>query len=236
MKKILYLLLSMVLILFFIAAIYIYKGYDMYKNALKETTISEKVNSIKSKENYTTIDNLPKTYKNAVISAEDHRFYRHNGIDIISIGRAIVHDIKNKNLNEGGSTITQQLAKNIYFTQEKKLTRKIAEIFMAFKLEEELDKDEILELYLNTSYFGNGYYNVYDASYGYFGKAPIDMTDYESTLLAGLPNAPSVYGSNKQLASERQKQILVLMVEYEYLSAEEKEAIELEIEQNLSES
>ncbi len=236
MKKILYLLLSMVLILFFIAAIYIYKGYDMYKNALKETTISEKVNSIKSKENYTTIDNLPKTYKNAVISAEDHRFYRHNGIDIISIGRAIVHDIKNKNLNEGGSTITQQLAKNIYFTQEKKLTRKIAEIFMAFKLEEEIDKDEILELYLNTSYFGNGHYNVYDASYGYFGKAPIDMTDYESTLLAGLPNAPSVYGSNKQLASERQKQILVLMVEYKYLSTEEKEAIELEIEQNLSES
>ena len=178
---------------------------------------------------YSKIEDLPKTYINAVISAEDHRFYKHNGIDLISIGRALYHDLKNKNFDEGGSTITQQLAKNIYFTQEKKIERKIAEIFMAFKLESELKKDEILELYLNTSYFGRGYYTIKEASMGYFNKEPINMTDYESTLLAGIPNAPSIYSEDMNLAHERQRQILDLMVEYEYLSNEEKEKILEEI-------
>lgn len=225
MKKIVITLLFILLIISIIASIYIYKGYNMYKNAIKEISVTEKVISIKEQENYTTIDELPKIYINAVISAEDHRFYKHKGIDIISICRALIHDLKNKNLYEGGSTITQQLAKNIYFTQEKKLTRKIAEIFMAKKLESELSKDEILELYLNTSYFGNGYYCIKDASNGYFNKEPINMNKYESTLLAGIPNAPSIYGENIDLAHKRQRQILNLMVEYGYISEEEKENI-----------
>lgn len=197
----------------------------MYKDAINEVPITEKIESIKSNENYTTINNLPKNYKNAVIAAEDHRFYKHHGIDIIAIGRALLNDIKNLEFKEGGSTITQQLAKNIYFTQDKKIERKIAEIFMAFKLEKELEKDDILELYLNTSYFGNGYYTVKEASIGYFDKDPSEMSDYESTLLAGIPNAPSVYGSNEQLAHERQIQVLDLMVEYKYITEEEKDTI-----------
>lgn len=225
MKKILKILLSILLIFLIFSSIFIFNGYKMYKEALTETSITEKIKDIKCNDNYTSIEELPKIYINAVISAEDHRFYKHNGIDIISIGRALYHDIKNKNFNEGGSTITQQLAKNIYFTQEKKLIRKIAEIFMAFKLESELEKDEILELYVNTSYFGNGYYCIKDASKGYFNKDPKEMNDYESTLLAGLPNAPSIYGNNNQLARERQQQILNLMIEYEYLTENEKEII-----------
>lgn len=225
MKKILKILLSILLIFLIFSSIFIFNGYKMYKEALTETSITEKIKDIKSNDNYTSIEELPKNYINAVISAEDHRFYKHNGIDIISIGRALYHDIKNKNFNEGGSTITQQLAKNIYFTQEKKLIRKIAEIFMAFKLESELEKDEILELYVNTSYFGNGYYCIKDASKGYFNKDPKEMNDYESTLLAGLPNAPSIYGNNNQLARERQQQILNLMIEYEYLTETDKEII-----------
>lgn len=225
MKKVLYLLLTIFIIIICVVSFYIYNGYIMYKNAINEVPISEKIEAIKSNENYTTITNLPETYINAVISAEDHRFYKHHGVDIIAIFRALAHDLKNLDFKEGGSTITQQLAKNIYFTQEKKVERKIAEIFMAFELEEELDKDDILELYLNTSYFGNGYYTVKEASNGYFGKEPIDMNDYESTLLAGIPNAPSVYGSNEQLASERQRQVLDLMVEYKYITKEEKDNI-----------
>lgn len=102
-------------------------------------------------------------YINAVISVEDHRFYSHHGIDMIAIGRATINDIKAMRLVEGGSTITQQLAKNIYFTQEKKITRKIAEVFMAFTIEKNYSKDQILELYLNTSYFGDGYQTVKEA-------------------------------------------------------------------------
>lgn len=139
------------------------EGYDMYKEALKNMPLEEKVESIKQKSNYTEIEEVPQVYINAVISVEDHRFYKHNGIDIIAIGRAMVNDIKAMDFVEGGSTITQQLSKNIYFTQEKTITRKIAEMFMAFEIEKHYDKDEILELYLNTSYYGDGYYTLKEA-------------------------------------------------------------------------
>ena len=94
-------------------------GYKMYKNALNEMPLTDKVASIRQKENYATIEEVPQIYKDAVISVEDHRFYKHNGIDVIAIGRAVVNDIKALEFVEGGSTITQQLAKNIFFTQGK---------------------------------------------------------------------------------------------------------------------
>ena len=130
----------------------------MYESAIKTTTIDKKIAEIKSKNNYTKLEEIPKTYINAVISVEDHRFYKHKGIDIISIGRAIFNDIRYMSFIEGGSTISQQLAKNTYFTQEKKMERKIAEVFMAFEFEKNCSKDEILELYINTSFFGDNCY------------------------------------------------------------------------------
>lgn len=166
-------------------------------------------------------------YLDAVISVEDHRFYKHSGIDVIAIGRAIINDIKAMDFVEGGSTITQQIAKNEYFTQEKKITRKIAEVFMAYEIEKNYLKDEILELYINTIYFGNGYYNIKDACEGYFGKSPNEMTEGECIMLAGIPNAPSVYNpkENPKLAKERQKQVADKMVEYGYLSKEKEDEI-----------
>ncbi len=227
MKKLLKIISIILLILLFISFVYLGKGYKMYKNALNDLPINKMKEEIKSKKNYTNINEMPKIYLNAVISIEDHRFKKHKGIDVISLGRALVHDIKNMNFAEGGSTITQQLAKNVYFSQEKKIERKIAEIFMAFKLEKELSKDEILELYLNTSYFGDGYYTVKEASLGYFYKNPIDLTDYEATLLAGIPNAPSIYAptQNPDLAKQRQRQVIDKMVEYGYLTKKEAKTI-----------
>ena len=120
---------------------------------------------------------------------------------------------------EGGSTITQQLAKNQYFTQEKKMVRKVAEMFMAFKIESVLDKDKIFELYVNSIFFGNGYYCVADASMGYFGKAPSEMSFDECTLLAGIPNAPTNYNptASPELARERQAQVIEKMKKAGYL-------------------
>ena len=227
MKTFLKVMLLLMLIGISIGLLLIGKGYDMYKEAIQETPLEEKVEEIKSKANYTKISELPQMYLDAVISVEDHRFYKHSGIDVIAIGRAIINDIKAMDFVEGGSTITQQIANNEYFTQEKKITRKIAEVFMAYEIEKNYLKDEILELYINTIYFGNGYYNIKDACEGYFGKSPNEMTEGECIMLAGIPNAPSVYNpkENPKLAKERQKQVADKMVEYGYLSKEKEDEI-----------
>ncbi len=227
MKILKRIIICIILIILFAVGIVTYKGYTIYKQALNEISVKDKVAEIQSQENYTKIEDLPEFYLNAVIAVEDHRFYDHGAIDIISIGRAVWTNIKSFELREGGSTITQQLAKNIYFTQEKTALRKIAEIFMAFEIEKNCDKDEILELYVNTSYFGDGYYCVKEAANGYFDKEPIDMTEYESSMLAGIPNAPSVYAptKNPDLAKQRQNQVLDRMVKYEYITEEEKQNI-----------
>lgn len=218
-----------------ILGVFVYKGYKLYEEAINQTSITEKIEEIKKEnEKYVEYENLPKDYINAIVAVEDRRFFEHNGVDLISIARAIIKDIQTMTLAEGGSTITQQLAKNTYFTQRKELTRKIAEIFMAFEYEEVCTKEEILELYVNTIYFGDGYYCVFDAAQGYFEKEPKDMNLYESTLLAGIPNAPSVYAptKNPELAKQRQAQVLEKMVKYKYLEqSKAEEVLKIEFEQ-----
>ena len=222
MKVLKKIIIIVVLVVISISLIFVSKGYNMYKEALEKATLSQKFEEIKEKDNYVKISEMPKIYLDAVISVEDHRFYSHNGIDLIAIGRAIFNDIKAFSFVEGGSTITQQLAKNTYFTQEKKIERKVAEVFMAFEIEKNYKKDDILELYLNTAYFGSGYNTPKEASEGYFGKEPENMTYGESIMLAGIPNAPSVYNpkANPNLAKQRQKQVIEKMIKYNYLTQE----------------
>lgn len=220
MKKFKKILLLLILIILSILAIYIGQGYKMYKNALDDKPLEEMVQEIRSQKSYTKISNIPDIYKDAVIAVEDHRYYDHKGIDIIAIGRALLNDIRARELIEGGSTITQQLAKNMYFTQDKTLTRKIAEVFMAKKIENNYNKEEILELYVNYIYYGSGYYDIKSASLGYFDREPQDLTEGESIMLAGIPNAPSVYNPkvSPRLARERQKQVIDKMIKYGKLS------------------
>ena len=231
MKVIKRILIIILLIIIFIVAGFLYKGHELYKQALEKISISDKVAEIKSDENYTKLEDMSEFYKDAVIAVEDRRFYEHGAIDPIALARAIYSNIKAKELREGGSTITQQLAKNIYFTQEKSALRKIAEIFMAYDLEKNLNKDTILELYLNTSYFGDGYYCVAEASRGYYKKEPKDMTLYDATMLAGIPNAPSVYAPtvNFNLTQSRQRKVVSSMLEYKYLSQEQADKLNKEI-------
>lgn len=227
MKTFLKIMLLVSLVIISIGLLAVGNGYNMYKEAIEEIPLDQKVEEIKSKENYVSLSELPQIYLNAVISVEDHRFYKHNGIDIIAIGRALINDIKAMSFVEGGSTITQQIAKNEYFTQEKKITRKIAEVFMAFEIEKNYNKDEILEIYINTLYFGDGYYNIKDAAKGYFEKDLDELTDGEWIMLAGIPNAPSVYAPNvnPDLAKQRQKQVIEKMIKYEYLTENEADKI-----------
>jgi len=185
-------IIIIIIVILIVGKIFI-DGYTMYEQAIDKISISNKIEKIRSIKEYVKIDEMTKDYKNAVIAIEDHRFLKHGGIDYVATFRAVIRNLEAGELAEGGSTITQQLAKNMYFTQEKKFERKVAELLVAFKLEKEYSKDDILEMYINIMYFGNGYYGIGKASMGYLYKKPIDMTLYESTLLAGLPNAPSVY-------------------------------------------
>lgn len=202
-------------------------GYIKYTAALEKTPLEDAVSAIYEKENFTPISDLPEIYIDAVVSVEDRRYYSHSGFDIIGTLRAVWIDIKTMSLKEGGSTITQQLAKNIYFPRDNTLERKIAEIFMAYKLESEYSKDEILELYFNCIYYGSGYYCVYDAAKGYFDKEPSEMNSYEATLLAGVPNAPSAYSPkvSLDLAHNRQEKVVSTMLETEAIT--ETEATEI---------
>lgn len=222
------LIFSIILIVILIGGVFTYQGYSLYKDAIEEMSIENKITEIKSEvEDYIEYNKLPQDYINAVVAVEDRRFFSHNGIDLISIGRAVVKDIQERALVEGGSTITQQLAKNTYFTQKKEFTRKIAEIFMAFEYEKVCSKEEILELYINTIYYGDGYYCIADAANGYFDKTVDELNLYEITLLAGIPNAPSVYAptKNPELARQRQAQVLNKMVKCGYLTQEKADEI-----------
>jgi penicillin-binding protein 1A len=136
---------------------------------------------------------MPELVKRAFIAAEDRRFYQHDGIDLVGISRAVLRNITRGSFEEGASTITQQLARTVFLSQDRTITRKLEEAALAGKLERQLSKEQILEQYLNYVYLGSGAYGVADAAWIYFSKSPAELTLSEAALIAGLPPAPSVY-------------------------------------------
>ncbi len=228
MKFIKKLLLLILIIIIIVGSVIFLNGYKLYKTTLSNSSLSSKISEIKNKDSYVSINDVSKDYINAIIAVEDHRFRDHGAIDIIALLRATVSNIQAKEFNEGGSTITQQVAKNLYFINENDaISRKIAEALVAFDLEKNYSKDDILELYMNTIYFGEGYYGIKEAANGYYQKEPKDLNLDESSMLAGVPNAPSVYAPtiNPDLAKSRQGKVLRSMVEYGYISQEEADKV-----------
>ena len=214
-------LLLIIFILILIAIIILGTiGFVTYSKALDEEPLLTRTAKVTDDEHYVPFNDLPKDYINAVISVEDRRYYDHGPVDFIGIARALWTNFRTGELREGGSTITQQVAKNLVFSQEETLTRKLGELFAAFDIEKNFSKDEIFALYVNSAYFGDGYYGIYDASIGYYGKEPKDLNLDEASMLAGVPNAPSVYAPtvNPDLANERQAHVLNTMVENEYIT------------------
>ena len=208
-------------------------GNKLYKEKLSEISLENKVSSVRENSNFIKLNSLPTYYKDAVVSVEDRRFYSHGTIDFIALARATFSNIKQKDFKEGGSTITQQTAKNLYLIKEKDVSnRKVAEFLIGRDLEKKYNKDEILELYVNTIYFGDGYYGIQEASKGYFNKDAKDLTLYEATMLAGVPNAPSLYAPtiNFHLTQSRQKKVVSSMVETGTLSQEEADKLYTQID------
>src|SRR5690606_21118745 len=175
------------------------------------------------------LEELPEVLIQAVLATEDRDFFDHRGIDPVGIGRALYHDLRGTSQSrQGGSTITQQYVKNAYLTSERSIVRKIKEAVLAVKLERELDKDEILERYLNTIYFGRGAYGVGAAARAYFGKDVREIGLPEATYLAGLIRSPGRADAQEhpEEAARRRRTVLAAMVEEGYITAEARDAVD----------
>lgn len=179
---------------------------------------------------FTPIAEVPQVMKDAILAIEDARFFQHNGVDYLGVVRAGLANV-GKSKSQGASTITMQVARNAYLSSEKTFTRKIYEILLTFKLENNLSKDQILEIYMNQIYLGNRAYGFAAAAETYFGKPLKDISVAEAAMLAGLPKAPSAYNPvvNPKRARIRQQYIIERMLENGFLSAEQAEAAKAEV-------
>lgn len=198
MKKLLFKMIIILLVIITgFCGYYGYLGYQIYQDKIQEQSLSERVNQLKSKEDYVTLDQISPIYKEAVLESEDRRFYQHGPVDYYGLARAMLINITTFSFKEGGSTITQQLSKNLCLSFEKDLSRKFAEVFIARDLEKMYSKDEILEMYLNITYLGEGNYGIQAASQYYYHIDAINLNKQQSDILVKTLKRPSVYNPSK---------------------------------------
>ena len=190
-----------------------------------ETVIGE--TNIGQKRYWVPLEDISPIMIDAVVAVEDRQFYNHSGFDYKRIAGAIVADIKAMDKVQGASTITQQYARNLFLTHEKSWMRKFNEALYTIRIEMNYSKDEILEGYLNTIYFGHGMYGIQSASQYYFGKDARDLNIQEASMLAGIPKGPSIYSPIKSMENAKKRQSIVLqtMVDTGYISKKQKEKI-----------
>ena len=186
------LLILMVVIAIFLAPIF-YEAFEMYHSNYSDEKLTTIIEEVQANPGYVEIDNISDQYLEALIESEDLRFYSHHGFDIVSTSRAFFNNISAQKFQQGGSTITQQLAKNLFFSFEKKISRKLSELFVAFKIEKKLSKDEILELYCNIIYFGNGVYGIQSAAQFYYDKDNTQLSKMEIDALVKTIKSPNLY-------------------------------------------
>ncbi len=178
---------------------------------------------------YVKLRDIPVSLQHAVVAVEDNRFYSHHGFDPQGIMRATLVNLQYGQIEEGASTITQQLVKNLFLSHEQSFGRKAEELLLALDIEANYSKDEILELYLNTIYYGSNFYGIGPAADGYFGKRPADLQLPEAAMLAGLPNAPSLYSPYVDFMMAKKRQFIVIdaMVRSGYLDEHEAESAKI---------
>nr|WP_043933174.1 penicillin-binding protein 1A [Bacillus sp. EB01] len=231
MNQVLILTLAMVVLGFLGAFSFFTKDADIssLENVLNQATVIYDINSevaskvTANKNEGTPINKVPDHMKNAVIAIEDHRFYDHNGVDLIGIGRAFFRNLLAGGVVEGGSTITQQLTKNALLDSEKTYSRKLQEASLAREIEKEYSKDEILQMYLNTIYFGDGAWGINRAAKKYFGKEVEDLSLGQSAMLAGIIKAPSALNpyNDMEKAVARRDVVLAAMVQHEFITKDQ---------------
>ena len=175
-------------------------------------------------------EEIPQLLKDAFVTAEDRHFFEHKGIDFIAVGRAILKNAEEESIVQGGSTITQQLARNLYLNQEKTYNRKLTELLYSLQLEKQYSKEQILQMYINAIYFGNGVYGIEAASHYYFNKTTSDLTDGELLFLSAIPNNPTLYDPlvNFENTKMRQERILEQLVLENHIHEDQAELLKNE--------
>ncbi len=167
---------------------------------------------IAARPDYVKLEDVNPVFLDVLLANEDKRFYQHNGFDVVRIGGAFIGNIKAHELVTGGSTITQQLAKNLFYSREQTLSRKLFELGTAIRLEYYFSKQQILEMYINVIYYGSDAYGIAEASRIYFNKTADQLNLEEATMLVGLLPAPSVYNPNSDIELARQRQAEALQI------------------------
>jgi len=202
-------------------------GFGYYCYAIYKTPVELKISSIMNDKNYVELSDISPDFINAVIAVEDPNHYEHGAVNLRAIIKAVEVNLSSKDLVMGGSTISQQVAKNVFFTQDRNFIRKTAEVFMAYDLERKYSKDEILTIYVNINYYGDNYTGIKQAALGYFNVLPSELTVAQATLLAGIPNAPTAYrlSDGFELAKKRQRIVLDCMIEVGFLTKEQADII-----------
>ena len=211
---------TILFVLSLLLAIYTYAWLDPLPiaEARKSITIYDRNQQILYESNFTknmewiSIDDIPEIVQDAFVCVEDKRFFYHAGFDPIRIVKAFLSNISHGSIVEGGSTITQQYAKNLFLTNEQSVSRKIQEFFYAARLEMQYSKEEILEGYLNTLYYGHGIYGIHRAAHFFFNRELKDLSIAQIAMLAGIPNGPSIYSPLLQKENAKQRQQLILSI------------------------
>ena len=188
--------------------------------------IEETVKSLRSDPDWMSLQKIPDYTRKALLAIEDHDFYKHGALDYVGIARAAFANLKAGEVQQGGSTLTQQMVKNVFLSSEQTFTRKAEEAILATRVEQKYSKDDILEIYFNTTYFGAGAYGIRDAAKKYFGKDPGKLTLPESAMLASMPYAPSALNpyENPSGCAKRVRLVLKEMLKYGYIGNTEYDA------------
>ena len=216
-------LLLIMLLIVFSSFTYV-KAKHLYNTKISELSIEDAVKQY-TYNKYLTFDEIDEDFVNAVISVEDKRFFDRKGYDFIALIRAIYNNIIFREFIEGGSTITEQIAKNLYLERTaRNLEEKLCEIMIMYDLEEKYSKEELFALYANMNYYGDGYWGLKNAARGYYKAQANDLSLAKAAILAGIPNAPSAYqlSTGYELAKNRQEKVLTTMVNNNIISEQEK--------------
>jgi monofunctional glycosyltransferase len=220
-------ILALLAVLLLAGGALVRRGYVTYRQVTSETSVVEAATPYFSSSSYTSFKDLNENFVNAVVAVEDQRFFRRYGFDWVALCRALLNNLEAGSIVEGASTISQQIAKNLYFSDTPRgIEEKVAEVFIMYDLEKTYSKASLLALYVSMNYYGDGCWGIASAAEGYYGVTPAELDLAQSAMLAGIPNAPSAYqlSTGYDLAMQRMKKVLTRMVEEDYITQEEMDA------------